>query len=126
MPITNPVLAGFNPDPSFLRVDQDYYLATSTFEWYPGVQIHHSSDLVNWKLVARPLDRETLLDLRGNPDSGGVWAPCLSHANGRFWLVYTDVKRIDGAFKDTHNFHNHLFRNRRPMVRPDLCQQQWL
>ncbi len=55
--IRNPVLKGFNPDPSFLRVGDDYYIATSTFEWYPGVQIHHSRDLVNWRLVARPLNR---------------------------------------------------------------------
>lgn len=102
--IHNPILPGFNPDPSFCRVGEDYYIATSTFEWYPGVQIHHSRDLVNWKLVARPLNRESLLDMRGNPDSGGIWAPCLSHADGKFWLVYTDVKRLDGAFKDSHNY----------------------
>lgn len=100
----NPVLRGFNPDPSFCRVGEDYYIATSTFEWYPGVCIHHSRDLSNWRLVARPLNRAALLDMRGNPDSGGIWAPCLSHADGRFWLVYTDVKRLDGAFKDAHNY----------------------
>ena len=100
----NPILRGFNPDPSFCRVGADYFIATSTFEWYPGVQIHHSRDLVNWRLVARPLDRAALLDMRGNPDSGGIWAPCLSHAEGKFWLVYTDVKRLDGAFKDAHNY----------------------
>lgn len=102
--IQNPVLPGFNPDPSFLRVGEDYYLATSTFEWYPGVQIHHSRDLVNWRLVARPLRRASQLDMRGNPDSCGIWAPCLSFADGLFWLVYTDVKRLDGAFKDAHNY----------------------
>lgn len=100
----NPILRGFNPDPSFCRVGGDYYIATSTFEWYPGVQIHHSRDLVNWTLVSRPLNRAALLDMRGNPDSGGVWAPCLTHADGKFWLVYTDVKRLDGAFKDAHNY----------------------
>ena len=102
--IRNPILPGFNPDPSICRVGLDFYIATSTFEWYPGVQIHHSRDLVNWTLVARPLNRAAQLDMRGNPDSGGVWAPCLSHADGRFWLVYTDVKRLDGAFKDSHNY----------------------
>ncbi len=101
--LENPVLRGFNADPSFCRVGQDYYIATSTFEWYPGVQIHHSRDLVNWTLVARPLRRAIQLDMRGNPDSCGIWAPCLSHADGKFWLVYTDVKRLDGAFKDAHN-----------------------
>ena len=102
--IQNPVLKGFNPDPSFCRVGEDYYLATSTFEWYPGVQIFHSRDLVNWKLVARPLNRAALLDMRGNPDSCGIWAPCLSHADGQFWLVYTNVRRFDGAFKDAPNY----------------------
>lgn len=102
--IRNPVLPGFNPDPSFCRVGEDYYLATSTFEWYPGVQIFHSRDLANWALVARPLDRAALLDMRGNPDSCGIWAPCLSHDGERFWLVYTDVKRLDGAFKDAPNY----------------------
>ncbi len=102
--IHNPILPGFNPDPSICRVGEDYYIATSTFEWYPGVQIHHSTDLAAWRLVKRPLDRASQLDMRGNPDSGGVWAPCLSHADGLFWLVYTDVKRIDGNFKDAHNY----------------------
>ncbi|WP_068109242.1 glycoside hydrolase family 43 protein [Tropicimonas marinistellae] len=102
--IRNPILPGFNPDPSICRVGEDYYIATSTFEWYPGVQIHHSRDLVNWELVARPLDRASQLDMRGNPDSCGVWAPCLSHADGKFWLVYTDVKRLEGSFKDAHNY----------------------
>jgi xylan 1,4-beta-xylosidase len=102
--IRNPILPGFNPDPSIVRVGDDYYIATSTFEWYPGVQIHHSRDLVHWRLVAHPLDRAELLDMRGNPDSGGIWAPCLSYADGRFWLVYTDVKRHEGSFKDTHNY----------------------
>ena len=102
--IVNPILPGFNADPSICRVGADYYIATSTFEWYPGVQVHHSTDLVNWTLVTRPLNRAAQLDMRGNPDSCGVWAPCLSHADGLFWLVYTDVKRLDGNFKDAHNY----------------------
>lgn len=102
--IRNPILPGFNPDPSICRVGSDYYIATSTFEWYPGVQIHHSRDLVNWTLVRRPLERKAQLDMRGEPDSCGIWAPCLSYADGQFWLVYTDVKRYDGNFKDAHNY----------------------
>ncbi len=102
--IRNPILPGFNADPSICRFGEDYYIATSTFEWYPGVQIHHSRDLVNWTLIRRPLERKSQLDMRGNPDSCGVWAPCLSYADGLFWLVYTDVKRYDGNFKDAHNY----------------------
>ena len=73
--IQNPIIRGFNPDPSIIRVGDDYYIVNSTFEWFPGYQIHHSKDLKNWKLVSRPLDRASQLDMRGVPDSGGVWAP---------------------------------------------------
>ncbi len=113
MTIRNPILRGFNPDPSIVRVGNDYYLATSTFEWFPGVQIHHSRDLSDWQLAARPLRRPSQIDLRGDPDSCGVWAADLSHADGRFHLVYTDVKRygrttVDGAvgasLRDFHNY----------------------
>lgn len=102
--IQNPILTGFNPDPSICRVGDDFYIATSTFEWYPGVQIYHSKNLADWRLVSRPLNRASQLDMRGNPDSCGVWAPCLSYAEGKFWLIYTDVKRFDGNFKDSHNY----------------------
>ena len=102
--IQNPILKGFNPDPSITRAGDDYYIATSTFEWYPGVQIHHSRDLIHWQLVKRPLDRASQLDMRGNGDSCGVWAPCLSYSDGQFWLMYSDVKRKEGNFKDVHNY----------------------
>ena len=91
--IRNPILPGFNPDPSIVRVGDDYYIATSTFEWYPGVQIHHSRDLVQWRLLTRPLRRASQLNMIGVPDSCGIWAPCLSYADGRFYLIYTNVKR---------------------------------
>lgn len=102
--IKNPILRGFNPDPSIIRVGQDYYIATSTFEWFPGVQIHHSRDLKNWKLVTRPLNRLSQLDMKGVPDSCGVWAPCLSYHEGTFYLVYSNVRTFDGIWKDTPNF----------------------
>jgi len=102
--IVNPILRGFNPDPSIVRVGDDYYIATSTFEWFPGVQIHHSRDLRNWRLLTHPLTRKSQLDMIGNPSSGGIWAPCLSYSDGTFYLVYTDVKSHLGPFKDTHNY----------------------
>lgn len=102
--IKNPILPGFNPDPSIIRVGEDYYIATSTFEWFPGVQIHHSKDLMHWKLVARPLNRVSQLDMRGNSDSGGIFAPCLSYDKGIFYLIYTDVKYADNLLLDTHNY----------------------
>ncbi len=113
-PIRNPILRGFNPDPSIVRVGEDYYIATSTFEWFPGVQIHHSRDLANWRLIARPLNRPSQLNMIGAPDSCGVWAPCLSYADGLFHLIYTDVKRygrtsVGGASgASLRDFHNYL------------------
>ncbi len=102
--IQNPVLPGFHPDPSICRVGDDYYLATSTFEWWPAVRIHHSRDLVNWRHHSYALTRRSQLDLIGHPDSCGIWAPCLSHAHGQFWLIFTDVRSMYGAYKDAHNY----------------------
>ncbi|CUS25480.1 beta-xylosidase [Paucilactobacillus oligofermentans DSM 15707 = LMG 22743] len=104
MKITNPVLPGFNADPSMIRVDDTYYIANSTFEWFPGVRLHESKDMVHWNLLPSPLSTTTLLDMKGNPSSGGIWAPDLSYADGKFWLIYTDVKITEGAFKDMTNY----------------------
>ena len=102
--VSNPILPGFHPDPSILRVGDDYYIATSTFEWWPGVRIHHSRDLVKWTLAGHALTRRSQLDLCGNQASGGVWAPALSQANGLFWLVYSDIKAFNGCSKDVRNY----------------------
>lgn len=67
----NPIIPGFNPDPSPLRVGDDYYIATSTFEYYPGVPIYHSKDLVNWELYSHALNRPEQLHLYGTPTNGG-------------------------------------------------------
>jgi xylan 1,4-beta-xylosidase len=99
----NPVLPGFEPDPSILRVGDDYYIATSTFEWYPGVRLHHSRDLVNWRPIGGALRTLEQLDLRGVPDSGGIWAPDLSYADGEFHLVYTIVDSYAEGWKDIPN-----------------------
>nr|WP_281175930.1 family 43 glycosylhydrolase [Domibacillus tundrae] len=102
--IINPILPGFHPDPSIIRVEDNYYIATSTFEWFPGVQLFHSKDLVHWRQLPAPLMRESQINMVGDIDSGGVWAPCLSYSDGLFYLIYTDVKSRMGAFKDTHNY----------------------
>jgi xylan 1,4-beta-xylosidase len=102
--LRNPVLPGFRPDPSICRVGDDYYIANSTFEWFPGVVLSHSRDLVHWRTVGHVFTRQTQVDLRGVPDSGGLWAPSLSYADGRFWLVVA-LLRTTGAgrpFKDCH------------------------
>lgn len=102
--IRNPILPGFHPDPSICRVGDDFYIATSTFEWFGGVMIHHSRDLVHWRCLGPALTRTCQINLLGNPDSGGVWAPCLTHADGKFWLVYSDTKTWHQRYKDVHNY----------------------
>ncbi|MEL6534027.1 MAG: glycoside hydrolase family 43 protein [Bacteroidota bacterium] len=102
--IKNPILPGFHPDPSVIRVGEDYYLAVSTFEWFPGVQLFHSKDLGNWELIGHALTRTSQLDMIGVGDSCGVWAPCLSYHDGVFYLVFSNVKNFDGLWKDTPNY----------------------
>ncbi len=102
--IQNPILRGFHPDPSIIRVEDDYYIATSTFEWWPGVRLHHSRDLKHWELIEYPLNRISQLDLRGVGPSQGVWAPCLTYDQGTFYLVYTIVKAFYCNMYDTENY----------------------
>jgi xylan 1,4-beta-xylosidase len=102
--IHNPVLPGFHPDPSMLRVGADYYIATSTFEWFPAVRLHHSTDLVTWRPMHGALTEKRLLDLTGAGDSCGVWAPNLTWADGLFYLVYTDVATFLSGYWDPQNY----------------------
>ena len=73
--IQNPILPGFCPDPSIIRVGDDYYIANSSFEWWPGVKIYHSKDLKHYEQLPSPLTRMSQLNMVGEPDSCGVWAP---------------------------------------------------
>lgn len=102
--IQNPVLRGFCPDPSIIRVKKDYYIAVSTFEWFPSVKLFHSRDLKQWEQIGAAVTRESQAELRGDPPSGGIWAPCLSYDGQRFYLVFTDVKTKKGRFYNTHNY----------------------
>lgn len=85
----NPVLDGCHPDPSICRVGEDYYLVTSTFEYLPGLPIHHSRNLADWELVGHVIHRADQLDYTGISSSRGLFAPTLRHHDGRFWVVCT-------------------------------------
>lgn len=102
--VINPILPGFHPDPSICRVGDEYFIANSTFEWFPGVRFHHSRDLVRWIPCGHALTRSSQLDMVGNDDSGGVWAPCLSHADGQFWLIYSNVRNWESQYKEVKNY----------------------
>jgi len=96
----NPILAGNHPDPSICRVGEDYYLVTSTFEYFPGLPIYHSRDLVHWRPLGHVLDRPSQLPLHGVRASGGLYAPTIRHHDGLFYLVCTLVHgtRETGSF----------------------------
>ncbi|MFV0528714.1 MAG: glycoside hydrolase family 43 protein [Lachnospiraceae bacterium] len=102
--IKNPILPGFHPDPSIIRVDDTYYIANSTFEWFPGVAIHQSKNLRDWELLPYPLDTASMLDLKGVPNGGGVWAPCLSFQDGIYYLVFSIVRTSEERMQDTANY----------------------
>ena len=89
----NPILPGMHPDPTVCRVGGDFYLACSSFEYFPGVPIFHSRDLVTWRQLGHVLTRPSQLDLTSAPSSGGIYAPTLRHHHGRFYLVTTLVGR---------------------------------
>lgn len=88
--IRNPILPGFHPDPCICRRGEDYYIATSTFEWLPGIPIYHSRDLKHWELVSHVLTDESKLSLSMLPSGQGIWAPDLSYdeQEGLFYVVY--------------------------------------
>ncbi|MEN8908306.1 MAG: glycoside hydrolase family 43 protein [Clostridiales bacterium] len=86
---TNPILRGFYPDPSIIRVNEDYYMVNSTFEYFPSIIISHSKDLVNWETVGHGITDPRYLDLSQLDDSHGIWAPDISYYNGYFYIFAT-------------------------------------
>lgn len=87
----NPVIPGFNPDPSICRVGEDFYLVTSSFEYFPGLPIYHSKDLINWRQIGHCLTRDSQLPLQDVPASGGLFAPSLRYHDGLFYVICTNV-----------------------------------
>lgn len=91
MKYQNPIIPGYSPDPSICRVGEDFYLVNSTFEFFPGVPIYHSRNLVNWELIRYCLTRPSQLPLEGCRNSGGIYAPTLRYHEGRFYMITTNV-----------------------------------
>lgn len=88
----NPVLPGFHPDPSIVKVGDDFYAVNSTFSWFPGLPIMHSRDLVNWTLIGHAIDRADQLDFSGLGTNRGLFAPAIEHHDGKFWIVNTCIE----------------------------------
>ena len=87
----NPVIPGFYPDPSICRVDSDYYLVNSTFDYFPGVPLWHSRDLVNWEQIGHCLSRKSQVNLSGALSWGGIYAPTIRYNNGTFYMITTNT-----------------------------------
>ncbi|MCM3628899.1 glycoside hydrolase family 43 protein [Paenibacillus glycanilyticus] len=94
----NPVLPGFYPDPSAIRVGEDYYMVTSTFEYFPGVPVFHSKDLIHWEQIGHVLTRESQVNLLGRNSSEGIYAPTLRYHDGMFYMITTDVYGIGNFY----------------------------
>lgn len=90
---TNPILSGFYPDPSICRVGNDYYIVNSSFAYFPGLPIFHSTDLVNWKQIANAMDRKEQLDLTNAGVSRGLFAPSITWHNGTFYIICTLIDK---------------------------------
>ena len=95
----NPIIAGFHPDPSIVRVEDDYYLVNSSFAWFPGLPIFHSKDLVNWKQIGHALSRRSQLKFEnGQGISRGIFAPTIRYHDGLFYIITTDVDGIGNFY----------------------------
>jgi len=94
----NPVLQGFHPDPSIVRVGDDYYLVTSTFGWFPGIPVFHSRDLVHWTQLGNAIDRPTQLDFGQHGLVNGVFAPAITHHDGLFYIANTCFPSCGGNY----------------------------
>ncbi len=95
MQYRNPIIPGFYPDPSICRVGKDFYLVNSSFEFFPGVPLYHSTDLVNWVQVGHVLTRESQLPLARCRTSGGVFAPTIREHGGQFYMITTNMGRTN-------------------------------
>ena len=106
MQIKNPILTGFHADPCICRKGDDYYLAVSSFEWFPGIPVYHSKDMKHWELYTHVLTDERTLDLKRLPSAKGIWAPCLTYCEeeGLFYVVYGIMNSMNARYFDIDNY----------------------
>lgn len=97
----NPIRRGFFPDPSVVRVGNDYYMVNSSFQYFPAIPISHSTDLINWEIIGHAITNSDYLNLSDIPDSHGIWAPDISYFNGKFYIFAT--LRLNGDGKRDNN-----------------------
>lgn len=106
MEYTNPVIKGFYPDPSVCKVEDTYYLVCSSFQYFPGVPLFKSKDLINWEQIGHCLTRKSQVQLNGIDSSGGVFAPTIRHHNGRFYMTTTNATTQQNFFVWTDDIYD--------------------
>jgi xylan 1,4-beta-xylosidase len=87
----NPIIPGFHPDPSIVRVGKDYYLVSSSFGWFPGLPVYHSQDLVNWQQIGNAIDRQDVFDIKSVGINRGIFAPTIRWHKGLFYIISTCI-----------------------------------
>ncbi|EKT57311.1 family 43 glycosylhydrolase [Providencia sneebia] len=104
--IKNPILKGFNADPAICRRGDDYYIAVSSFEWFPGIPIYHSTDLENWTLHTHALQDAETISLNKLRSAKGIWAPCLTwcEQDQKFYVLYGIMNSMNGRYFDVDNY----------------------
>lgn len=104
--IQNPILPGFHADPCICRKGNDFYIAVSSFEWFPGIPIYHSRDMKSWELYSHALQHDREPDLRKLPSAKGIWAPCLTYceADELFYVVYGVMNSMNARYFDVDNY----------------------
>ena len=106
MLLQNPILPGFHADPCICRKENDYYIAVSSFEWFPGIPVYHSRDMKHWELYTHVLTDEKTCDLKGLPSAKGIWAPCLTYCEDEdlFYVVYGIMHSMNARYFDIDNY----------------------
>lgn len=104
--IKNPILPGFHPDPCICRKDDDFFIAVSSFEWFPGIPIYHSRDMKHWELYSHALQNDRNPDLKKLPSAKGIWAPCLTYCESEdlFYVVYGVMNSMNARYFDIDNY----------------------
>ena len=105
MKYKNPIIKGFYPDPSVCAANGKYYMVCSSFQFFPGVPLFESSDLVNWKQIGHCLTRKSQLELDGARSSGGVYAPTIRFNDGRFYMVTTNTSTGENFYIFTDDIY---------------------
>ena len=106
MTLKNPILPGFHADPCICRRGDDYYIAVSSFEWFPGIPVYHSRDMKHWELYSHVLTDEKACDLKRLPSAKGIWAPCLTYCEEEdlFYVVYGIMNSMNARYFDIDNY----------------------